>query len=166
MEQTVRTKELQLVVFQLANETYGVDIAQVSEIRELQKITRVPRCPEFIEGIINLRGRIIPVVDLRTRFGLPAEEWTANTRIVVVEIGGNTIGVIVDAVLEVLNIHSEAIEPPPPVIANLDSDFLFGVAKLDQRLIILLDLDRVLSRTEKKVLMDGDFKDGAMDKAV
>jgi purine-binding chemotaxis protein CheW len=166
VEQTVRTKELQLVVFQLANETYGVDIAQVSEIRELQKITRVPRCPEFIEGIINLRGRIIPVVDLRTRFGLPAEEWTANTRIVVVEIGGNTIGVIVDAVLEVLNIHSEAIEPPPPVIANLDSDFLFGVAKLDQRLIILLDLDRVLSRTEKKVLMEGDFKDGAMDKAV
>lgn len=166
MEQTVRAKELQLVVFQLVNETYGVDIAKVSEIRELQKITRVPRCPDFIEGIINLRGRVIPVVDLRTRFGLPAGERTANTRIVVVEIGGHTIGVIVDEVLEVLSVAGDAVEPTPPVISGLESDYLLGVAKLDDRLVILLELDRVLSRSEQKALMEGAYSNGALDKAV
>lgn len=144
--------EKQFVVFQLGKETYGIDIAKVWEIITMQPITKVPHTASFIEGIINLRGRVIPVLDLRKRFDLPVTEHTRATRIVVVEIEGNTLGMIVDGVSEVLRISSDIVEAPPPAITDVDSDYLEGVAKLDDRLVILLNLDKVLNKQEKQVL--------------
>jgi len=138
--------EEQLVIFQLASEVYGVDIGRVQEIIRTQHITRVPRAPEFVEGVINLRGKVIPVVDLRKRFGLEGGEHGKASRIVVVEAGEHTIGIVVDAVSEVLRIPTAAVEPPSPVVTTVDSDYLRGIAKLEDRLIILLDLDAVLSQ--------------------
>jgi len=145
-------EERQLVVFQLGAELYGVDIARVHEIIRLQKITRVPRAPSFVEGVINLRGKVIPVVDLRRRFGLPTGEHTRATRIVVVEIGDQVVGLIVDSVSEVLRVNTSTVEPPSPVVAGIDSEYLHGIAKLPERLVILLDLDRVLARDERRAL--------------
>lgn len=148
----VNGEERQLVVFQLGAELYGVDIARVHEIIRLQTITRVPRAPSFVEGVINLRGKVIPVVDLRRRFGLPIGEHTRATRTVVVEIGDQVVGIIVDSVSEVLRVNTSTIEPPSPVVAGIDSEYLHGIAKLPERLVILLDLDRVLAREERRAL--------------
>src|SRR5579859_1448251 len=145
-------EERQLVVFQLGAEFYGVDIARVHEIIRLQTITRVPRAPSFVEGVINLRGKVIPVVDLRRRFGLPTAEHSRASRIVVVEIGDQVVGIVVDAVSEVLRVNSASIEPPSPVVAGVDSEYISGIAKLPERLVILLDLDRVLAREERRAL--------------
>ena len=152
-EQTVEpTEEQQLVVFQLDAELYGVEISRVHEIIRLQSITRVPRAPAFVEGVINLRGKVIPVVDLRRRFGLPTADHTRASRIVVVEIGDQVVGVIVDGVSEVLRVNPSIVEPPSPVVAGIDSEYLHGIAKLPERLVILLDLDRVLARDERRAL--------------
>lgn len=147
MEQTSNT-EMQLVVFDLASEFYGVDIGDVREINRMQAITRVPGAPSFVEGVINLRGRVVPVVDLRKRLNLKVGEQTQESRIVVVDIGGRDVGVIVDAVSEVLRISTTTIEPPSSMITNIDSDYLRGIAKLDAKLVILLDLNKVLSTIE------------------
>ena len=144
--------ERQLVVFQLGAELYGVEISRVHEIIRLQAVTRVPRTPTFVEGVINLRGKVIPVVDLRRRFGLPAAEHTRASRIVVVEIGDQVVGIIVDGVSEVLRVSSGTIEPPSPVVAGLDSEYIHGIAKLPERLVILLDLERILARDERRAL--------------
>ena len=146
------SEDRQLVVFQLGAELYGVEIARVHEIIRLQTVTRVPRAPSFVEGVINLRGKVIPVVDLRRRFGLPTAEHTRATRIVVVEIGDQVVGIIVDSVSEVLRINSSTVEPPSPVVAGIDSEYLHGIAKLPERLVILLDVDRVLARDERRAL--------------
>ena len=155
--ETLQQNEQQLVVFDLSTEAYGVDIGAVREIIRLQDITRVPRTPEFVEGVINLRGKVIPVVDLRKRFGLPAEEESKENRIVVVDIGAQDIGVIVDAVTAVLRIATESVEPPASVITTADSDYLLGIAKLDSRLIILLDLEQVLTQDEHSALQEIDL---------
>ena len=154
--ETLQQNEQQLVVFDLSTEAYGVDIGAVREIIRLQDITKVPRTPEFVEGVINLRGKVIPVVDLRKRFGLPAEEESKENRIVVVDIGAQDIGVIVDAVTEVLRIATESVEPPASVITTADSEYLLGIAKLDSRLIILLDLEQVLTEAEHNSLLEMD----------
>ncbi|HXL02798.1 MAG TPA: chemotaxis protein CheW [Candidatus Atribacteria bacterium] len=145
-------KEFQLVAFQLGEETYGVDISQVEEIIRMQPITRVPGAPDFVEGVINLRGRVIPVIDLRKRFRLPPREETKNTRIVVVEVSPNTVGMIVDAVDEVLRISEEKVEAPSTLISSIDTEYIKGVGKLDNKLLILLDLSKVLTKEEKGVL--------------
>ena len=137
--------EKQLVVFDLAEEAYGVDIGSVREIIRMQEITAVPRTPDYVEGVINLRGRVIPVLDMRKRFGFPVAEHTKDTRIVVIDVGGADIGATVDAVTEVLRLGADAIEPPMSVITTADSDYLLGIAKLESRLIILLDLQRALA---------------------
>ena len=155
--ETLQQDEQQLVVFDLSSEAYGVDIGAVREIIRLQDITKVPRTPEFVEGVINLRGKVIPVVDLRKRFGLPAEEESKENRIVVVDIGAQDIGVIVDAVTEVLRIATESVEPPASVITTADSEYLLGIAKLDSRLIILLDLEQVLTQAEHNSLLEIDL---------
>ena len=152
VDATTTGDERQLVVFQLGAELYGVEIARVHEIIRLQAITRVPRAPAFVEGIINLRGKVIPVVDLRRRFGLPTAEHTRASRIVVVEIGDQVVGLIVDAVSEVLRIAGATVEPPSPVVAGPESEYLHGIAKLPERLVMLLDLDRVLAREERRAL--------------
>src|SRR5438270_468874 len=144
--------ERQLVVFQLGAELYGVEIARVHEIIRLQTVTRVPRSPAFVEGVINLRGKVIPVVDLRRRFGLPTADHTRASRIVVVEIGDQVVGIVVDGVSEVLRVSSVIVEPPSPVVAGIDSEYLSGIAKLPERLVILLDLDRILAKEERRAL--------------
>ncbi|MCH7544078.1 MAG: chemotaxis protein CheW [Proteobacteria bacterium] len=155
----VEIEEKQLVIFDLAEETYGVDIGSVREIIRIQEITKVPRTPEFVEGVINLRGKVIPVIDLRKRFGFRKTEATKDTRIVVVDIGGADIGVVVDAVTEVLRLSADAVEPPTGVITNADSDYLLGIAKLETRLIILLDLQRALANMEEHLASYVDMAD-------
>ena len=141
--------ENQLVAFNLAEEHYGVDIGAVESIIKMQPITVVPRAPAFVEGVINLRGSVLPVIDLGKRFGLPAEKETKETRIVVVEVMGTNVGMVVDAVSEVLRVSDEDIEPPSPVVTTVDSAFITGIAKVDERLIILLDLAKVFSTEEQ-----------------
>lgn len=157
MSDITGSAELQLVVFDLNGEAYGVEIESVREIIRLQEITRVPRTPDFVEGVINLRGKVIPVVELRKRFGLPVAERNSETRIVNVDIGGQEIGMVVDAVTEVLRITSDSVEPPSSVITTADSGYLKGIAKLPDRLIIMLDLDQVLSTDEQRALSDTDL---------
>ncbi|MFP4392204.1 MAG: chemotaxis protein CheW [Desulfohalobiaceae bacterium] len=143
---------LQLVSFKLKDEEFGVDILQVQEIIRMQEITHVPNAPDFVEGVINLRGRVIPIVDLRKRFGLERQEHGKATRIIVVMIGQVTVGLIVDEVSEVLRIPEDTVEPPPPIVAGIESDYIKGVGKLEDRLLILLDLNKILSREEKSSL--------------
>lgn len=154
MEHAVAGAEMQLVVFELGDESYGVDISRVQDINRMQEITEIPHAPESVVGVINLRGRVIPVIDLRKRFGLPDAVHTKDTRIVVVHLEGNLIGVIVDAVSQVLRIPADIVEPPSPVLAGVDSRYLRGIAKLDDRLVILLDLDFVLSRREQEAISE------------
>jgi len=145
--------ERQLVVFELANEHYGVDISAVESIIKMQAITVVPQAPSFVEGVTNLRGSVLPVVDLRKRFGLLMEQATKNSRIVVVAIDGVKVGMIVDGVSEVLRVPEDAIEPPPPMVTTVDTTYITGIAKLDAKLVILLELARVLSLDEKADLL-------------
>lgn len=144
--------ENQLVVFHVADELYAVDIAAVEGIIKMQPITNVPHAPKFVEGVTNLRGTVLPVVDMRQRFGLALMEETKDTRIIVVEMNGLTVGMIVDAVNEVLRVPAEDIEPPSPMVTTVDSTFITGIAKVDDRLIILLDLAKVLTLNEQAEL--------------
>ena len=150
-EQNVADVERQLVVFDLAKQHYGVDIGTVREIIRMQEITHVPDAPDFVEGLINLRSKVIPVIDLRKRFGLEAGEETKETRIVVVDIAGENIGVIVDAVNEVMRISENTIEEASELVTTEHSYYMEGIAKLGDKLLILLDLNRVLSQEEASV---------------
>ncbi len=140
--------ETQLVVFDLASEYYGVDIGDVREIIRMQNVTRVPGTPAYMEGVTNLRGKVVPVVDLRKRLNLKVKAQTKESRIVVMDIGGKDVGVIVDGVTEVLRIPLASVEPPSQMVANSDSAYIRGIAKLEDKLVILLDLDRVLASAE------------------
>jgi len=133
-----------LVCFRLGNEEYGVEIGQVQEINRMMPITRVPRAPSFMKGVINLRGQLIPIVDLRERFGMPAVDPTKATRIVVVEIGHSRIGLIVDGVSEVLKLPVEHIEPAPDMMTDVQTGYVKGVGKSGERLIVLLDLGPII----------------------
>lgn len=141
----------QVVVFRLGRELYGADISVVLEVSALLRVTRVPRTPSYVEGVTNLRGRVIPVVDLRKRLGLPATPPTKSTRIAVAEIDGGKIGMVVDEVVEVLRVPAGVVEPPSPMFSKIDTENVLGVAKVDDRLIVLLDLAQVLIREERKV---------------
>jgi len=135
---------LELVSFILGEEEFGVDILKIQEINKMLAITPVPDAPGYVKGVINLRGRIIPIVDLRCRFGFPEREPDKNTRIVVAELGGKIVGLVVDAVMEVMRISSSVFEPPPQFLTGAQSEYITAVGKLDDRLLLLLDLDRVL----------------------
>ena len=136
---------MQLVSFRLAQEEYGIEITKVQEIILMGEITRVPQTPDYIKGLINLRNTVIPIVDLRRRFGLVEQPSGDETRIMVVNVAGKTIGIIVDAVSEVLRIAKEQIAPPPPTVAGLGREYLTGLVKLENRLLILLDIDKILT---------------------
>ena len=137
----------QLVSFQLADEEYGIEINKVREIILEGEITQVPQTPTYVKGLINLRSTVIPVVDLRLRFGLCEAEVTDETRIVVINIADKTIGIIVDAVNEVLRVSNQQIAPPPPTVAGLERDYLVGLVKLEERLLILLDIEQILDES-------------------
>ena len=143
---------LQLVTFSIGEEEFGVNILKVQEIIRTMEITKVPRAPDFVEGVINLRGKVIPIIDLRRRFGLAPRGHDKNTRIIVIEINNIIVGFVVDAVSEVLRIPASTVEPPPPMVAGVESDYVSGVGKLQDRLLIMLDLDRLLSSEDMEAL--------------
>ncbi len=146
------TELLQLVSFKIANEEFGVDILNVQEINKMTQITKVPNSPHFVEGVINLRGRVIPVVNLRIKMSMPNKEYDKDTRIIVVDLSGKTVGFLVDSVSEVLRIPRNIIEPPPSMVAGINSNYITAVGKLEDRLLILLDLNKVLLEEEKTAL--------------
>ena len=144
--------ETQVVVLELANGHYGVDVAAIEGIIKMRAITRMPHAPSYVAGITNLRGTVVPVIDLRSRFGLEQQPVTQDTRIVIAFIEENKVGLIVDAVSQVMRVSDDAIEPPPPMATTVSSAFIKGIAKIDGQLVILLDLDKVLNATEKESL--------------
>jgi len=149
----IENQIIQLVSFKLGKEEFGVEILKVQEINRMLEITEMPNSPDFVEGIVNLRGRIIPVIDLKKRLNLPIKKHDNSTRIIVVELGGKTVGFIVDEVSEVLRIESNITEPPPEMVAGINSKYITAIAKLESRLLILLDLDKILILEEKDILV-------------
>lgn len=155
MSQAVKAmaaREGKYLTFTLAEEEYGIGILKIKEIIGMMPITSVPRTPPFVKGVINLRGKVIPVIDLRLRFNMPAIDYTERTCIIVVEIasesGNVVIGIVVDSVSEVLNIKGADIENTPTFGTQLDTDYILGMAKIDKGVKILLDIDRVLGAAE------------------
>lgn len=144
------------LTFELAGEVYGLEILKVQEIMGMMSVTSVPKSPDFVRGVVNLRGRIIPVMDLRVKFGMEAKEDTERTCIIVVQVrtGERELitGLIVDEVSEVLEIPSDQIEPPPSFGASLDTDFILGMGKINQKVVMLLDVDKVLTGDELKAV--------------
>ena len=152
MDQAVKTaagREGKYLTFTLDREEYGIGILKIKEIIGMMPVTSVPQTPDFVKGVINLRGKVIPIMDLRLRFGLPAADYDERTCIIVVEIRGSKrafqIGIVVDSVSEVLNIEAAAIENTPAFGAQLDTEFILGMAKMEGGVKILLDIDRVLN---------------------
>ena len=143
---------IQLVSFKIADEEFGLDILNVREINRMVTITKVPNSPGFVEGIINLRGRVLPVIDLRIKLGMPKKEYDKDTRIVVVDVEGKTIGFLVDSVREVLRIPKSITEAPPEITAGINSEYITAVGKLEDRLLILLDLNKLLVEEEKELI--------------
>ncbi|QNO16439.1 chemotaxis protein CheW [Alkalicella caledoniensis] len=140
--------EQKFVIFKLETEDYGIDILKVQGIERMLPITRVPKTPSFVEGVCNLRGSIVPVVDLRKRFNIQEKNHDENTRIIVVHMEELKVGLIVDSANDVITINSEDIEPTPSVIDSIDNKFISGVGKLKDRLIIILDLLKILNKEE------------------
>ncbi len=145
--------EQQLVVFDLAGESYGINIAAVESIIKMQSITQLPHTPYYVKGVTNLRGAVLPVIDLRIRFGLEAQEMNRQTRIIIVTMGTLKVGVVVDAVSEVLRVQDDSIEGLPPMVGSVNSAFLKGIVRLENRLIILLELGKVLDFEEQQSLV-------------
>ena len=141
-------KKNQVVRFMVGKESFGVDIGRVQEIVTVPEITRVPDTPDFLEGIINLRGKIVSVIDLRKRLKINGAEKNRKNRILVTEIEGRVVGLIVDEVSEVLRLNPDNIEPPPEMINSAGSEYIIGVGKLEDKIILLLDLAKVLSAHE------------------
>ncbi len=139
---------LQLVTFSLGGEEFALEILKVQEINRMVDITQVPKTPDFVEGVINLRGKVVPVIDLGKRLGLRETEKTSQSRIMVVEVIGNTVGLIVDSVSEVLRLPAQTVEPAPPFVSSVETEYIMGVGKVEGRLVILLDINKVFSSEE------------------
>ena len=155
MDQAIKDTNIKVgkyLTFSLADEEYGIGILKVKEIIGMMPITSVPRTPQFVKGVINLRGKVIPIVDLRAKFGMESIPYTERTCIIVVEIDSNDatvlIGIVVDAVSEVLNIHGDDIEDTPAFGTHLDTQYIMGMAKMEGGVKILLNIDQVLSSKE------------------
>lgn len=146
------TREMKAIVFRLKNEEYGVDVQQVRSIERLEHITRVPNAPAFVKGVINLRGVVTPVIDLRKRFGMEEAPYTDQNRIIIVRIGEVEVGLIVDAANDVIDIPLDQIEATPQIVGGVEAEYLRGVAKLGDRLLILLNLEKVLLMDEVEQL--------------
>lgn len=149
---TESTTTMQLVSFHLADEVYGIEITKVREIILMCDITQVPQTPHYVKGLINLRSTVIPVIDLRARFGMAESELTSESRIMVINVGSKTVGIIVDGVDEVLRISKDQIAPAPPTVASVGNEYLNGLVKLDDALLILLDIDNLLGEEGAEAL--------------
>ncbi len=150
--------EVQLVVFSLGKEEFGVDITQVREILKIPRITSIPNSPAFIEGVINLRGQIATVMDLRKRLEVGVSELSDDARIIIVEVEDTTIGMIVGSVSEVLRLSTKDIDPAPSIATDVEAEYIRGVGKLEDRLLILLDLGKILSKGEVEQVKKLDDK--------
>ena len=159
MTKDTSANEKQMVLFELGTETYGLDIASVHEIIRMQPITKVPKAPLYVEGVINLRGRVIPVIDIGKRFGFEKTEEVKNNRIVVINIKDTTLGIIVDAVTEVIRIPTESIDPVSDIVTAGQADYLQGIAKLPEKMIILLALDKLLMKDDELADMTAQDED-------
>lgn len=142
----------QFISFSVGEEEYGLELLRVKEVIRVREITWLPKAPSFVKGIINLRGDVIPIIDLRDRFGLEAKEASASTRVIVVEVGGKMMGMVVDSASQVVRIPADQIDPPPPVFGPVSQEFITGVGKVDDRLIILLNPDSILTAEERTQL--------------
>ena len=142
---------IQLVSFMLADEEYGVEVLKVREIIRMPTITKMPNTPPYVEGVINLRGKVIPIISMRKRFGLMEAENSSQTRIMVMDVAGDLTGFIVDAVSEVIRIHSSEIQPPPTMVLSggVGQEFITGVFNHAERLLIIMDVDRMFSDDER-----------------
>lgn len=143
---------VKVIVFNLNNEEYALPVEHVGAIERLQPITRVPGTSKYVKGVINLRGVIIPIIDLRLRFDLEETELTDETRIIIVKLENKEVGIIVDAANDVIDIPQDIIEEPPEVIGSVDVDYVEGVAKIGERLLVLLNLELVLAQEDSKLL--------------
>ncbi len=142
------TEMLQLVTFKLAGQKYAVDILKVQEINNMKEITGIPNSPPYLEGAINLRGKVIPVINLGKKFGFEGGD-NSLSKIVIMDIRGVIMGMVVDSVSDVLRIPRDVVEPPPPVSSDFNNEFISGIAKLEEGLVILLDLDKLLDEGER-----------------
>lgn len=140
--------ELKVIVFALADEEYGVEVEKVKTIERMMPLTRVPKTYSFVKGVINLRGVVVPVIDLRGRFGLPEQDYTDNSRIVIIAVNDMEVGLIVDSANDVIDVDSDAIQDPPEIVGGVRAKYLQGVAKLGDRLLVLLNLQEVLNKSE------------------
>ncbi len=138
----------QLISFSVGEEEYGLELLCVKEVIRMREITWLPKAPPCVKGIINLRGDVIPIVDLREKFGLVAQEQTAMTRVIVVEVEGRPVGMVVDSASQVVRVPSDQFEAPPPMVGTAAQGFITGIGKLDGKLIITIDIDRILSTEE------------------
>lgn len=156
MDQVKKTaiQDLQAVVFMLNRAYYGVPILQVQEIVKMTEITELPNTPDFVQGIVNLRGKIIPIIDMRKRFGLPEEKMDENWKILILKEEDVLFGVMVDQISEVEKVPATLIEKPPKIVAGVNGKFINGIAKTENRLLILLDIAKILSDEEKELLQD------------
>lgn len=153
-QKMAESSSVQLVTFLLGNAEYGIDIMQAQSIIKMDKITLIPNAPDFVEGVINLRGNVIPVIDLKKRFHLEEGDGEKNSGIIIVKVGGVEMGIIIDAISKVIYLSEENMQPPPPVFAGIGQKYIKGVGRLEDRLLIILDLDKLLSFEEQEALKD------------
>ncbi|AMQ07210.1 chemotaxis protein CheW [Sporosarcina sp. FSL K6-1540] len=149
MTDKLNQKEMKVIVFQLLDMEYAISVDIVQSIEKVLSITRVPKTPAYVKGVINLRGIVTPIVDLRERFGLASKEMDDSTRIIIVTLDEYDVGLIVDAANDVLDIPVNAIEPQPEVVGTIESDFISGVAKVEKHLLVMLNLDKVLEPVKR-----------------
>ncbi|WP_071459464.1 chemotaxis protein CheW [Bacillus massilinigeriensis] len=141
-------KDMKVIVFELTDKEYAIPVNNVKSIEKLEHITRVPHTFPFVEGVINLRGVVTPIIDLRKRFDLLPKDYDDSTRVIIVSEGENEVGLIVDAANDVIDLPAESIEPPPEIVGSISADFIQGVAKLERRLLILIELESILGQGE------------------
>ena len=142
------TGRLEVVTFTLGEEEYGIDIQKVQELRGYDAVTRIANAPEFIKGVVNLRGIIVPIIDMRIRFGIGTPSYDQFTVVIVLNIGGRVVGMVVDSVSDVITLSADQIKPAPEMGAALDTDYLIGLGTLEERMLILVDIDRLMSSEE------------------
>jgi len=151
---TYNTDDQQFLTFNLADEFYGVDILKVQEIKGYTNVTKIPNTPDYLKGVLNLRGTIVPIVDLRLKFGMGVTEPTSFTVVVVVNVRNRVMGFLVDAVSDVLDLNAKDIQPPPELGTSVDITFVAGIGNSNEHLVTLLDIDRVLTDDEVKLVSD------------
>jgi purine-binding chemotaxis protein CheW len=155
----------QLISFTVGSEEYGLELLRVKEVIRTRQLTWLPKAPSCVKGIINLRGDVIPIVDLRDRFGLPSIEQTATTRVIVVEVEGRLVGMVVDSASQVVRVPADQFDPPPPITGEIDRGLITAIGKVGDRLVIMIDVDRILS-TEELGEISGSLEAAAKEPVV